>query len=131
MTKTARRLEREAALKELYRLEYDSESKVRLCGEYACRLIDGVREQRQELDKLIKKRLKKSWPFKRIALMDVLIMRIAIYEILEVEEVDAAISINEALELVREFSEEKSVAFVNGVLDGVGKEAAGGGPLRS
>jgi len=123
MPKTKRRLARETALKELYRLEYDPEGKSLVRREYARQLIDGVRERHAEFDKMIKARLKKEWPFSRIALIDVLIMRIAIFEITVMAEMDAAVAINEALEMVRDFSEEGSVAFVNGVLDSVAKEA--------
>ena len=119
MDKSARRLEREAALKELYRLEYEPEGRVRLRKEYARKLCDGVREKVSEHDAKIKGRLKAGWPFERLSKMDVLIMRIAIFEMSQ--GLDPAVAINEALELVRGYSEEKSVAFVNGVLDSVAK----------
>ncbi len=122
MPKTKRRLQRESALKELYRLEHTANGKVRLRKAYAKRLAGGVLAKQADIDKLVKARLGKGWDFARLARVDILILRIAVYELMECAEVSAATVINEALELTREFSEEKAVSFVNGVLDGVAKQ---------
>ena len=120
--KTKRRTERESALKELYRLEHTPKGKVRLRRAYAKRLALGVVERQEEIDGLIRSRLGKGWQFSRLARMDTLIMRLAVYELLACAEVSTATVIDEALDITREYSEEKSVAFVNGVLDAVAKD---------
>lgn len=57
----------------------------------------------------------------RISKVDLAILRLASWEILKLSELDAAISINEAVELARSFSGEESASYVNGVLDKVAK----------
>ena len=61
------------------------------------------------------------WRLGRMALVDRLILRLAVYELLEERATPAPVVINEALELARTFSADESVGFVNGVLDGVRK----------
>jgi len=61
------------------------------------------------------------WRLGRMALVDRLILRLAVYELLEERATPPAVVINEALELARTFSADESVGFVNGVLDGVRK----------
>ena len=53
-----------------------------------------------------------------------LILRLAVFELLETPETPRSVVINEALELARTFSTEAAVKFINGVLDGVGREIA-------
>ena len=71
------------------------------------------------------------WRVERLAVIDRLILRMAIWEMREHPEEAPAIVINEALELARTFSSDESVAFVNGVLDGVRKTLVGLGPQAS
>ncbi|MFL2433678.1 MAG: transcription antitermination factor NusB [Vicinamibacterales bacterium] len=59
-----------------------------------------------------------NWRLSRMAIIDRLIIRMAVYELLE-KETPAAVVIDEALELAKTFSGDGSVGFVNGVLDGV------------
>jgi N utilization substance protein B len=68
------------------------------------------------------------WRPERLALVDRLILRLAAYELLYGGETPAPVVIDEALELARTFSTEESVAFVNGVLDGLRKRVAGPHP---
>jgi N utilization substance protein B len=68
-----------------------------------------------------------------MAAVDRNIMRVAVYEMLAVADIPAAVSINEAVELTKQLGDEKSPRFVNGILDRVRKELqrpahdAGGG----
>ncbi len=57
----------------------------------------------------------------RLSKVDLAILRLASWEILKVPEIDAAVSINEAIDLARSFSGEESASFVNGVLDQISK----------
>ena len=61
----------------------------------------------------------KNWSWERIARIDRLILRLALAEMLYIEEIPVRVSINEAIELAKSYSTDKSYAFVNGVLDGV------------
>ncbi len=59
------------------------------------------------------------WRLSRMAVVDRLIMRLAVHEMLDRPETPRSVVINEALELARTYSTEEAVAFINGVLDGV------------
>ena len=56
------------------------------------------------------------WPIDQIALVDLIIMRMGIYELLFTDEVPPKVAINEAVELAKAFGGENSSKFVNGVL---------------
>ena len=62
-----------------------------------------------------------------MAVIDRLVLRVAVCELLTHPETPPKVVINEALELARTFSGDESVAFVNGVLDAVRKALADGG----
>lgn len=81
-------------------------------------LIRGVVAQRDQLDEHIKKHAK-NWELNRIAAVDRNIMRLAIYEMLNREDIPPAVSINEAVEIAKKFSTQDSGKFVNGILDKV------------
>ena len=82
-------------------------------GDYAAQ--QGL-EDKAEIDEAISAHLKKGWPISRLNKTDLILMRIAVYEIKFVEEVPNKVSLNEALELSKEFSDETSRRFINGVL---------------
>ena len=62
------------------------------------------------------------WRPERMAVLDRLILRMAVCELLRDPEMPPAVVINEALELARTFSTEDAVRFINGMLDGVRKK---------
>ena len=62
-----------------------------------------------------------NWRLERMAVIDRLVLRLAVGELLAHPETPPKVVINEALELARTFSGDESVAFVNGVLDAVRK----------
>jgi transcription antitermination protein NusB len=63
----------------------------------------------------------RNWRVERMAVIDRLVLRLAICELLTHPETPAKVVINEAIELARTFSGDEAVPFVNGVLDGVRK----------
>ena len=83
-----------------------------------------------EIDKLIISR-SKNWDFDRITLIDKLILRMALAEMMYVDEVPPKVSIAEGVEIAKQFSTEDSSSFINGILDSVyneiikGKEKTG------
>jgi len=60
-----------------------------------------------------------NWEFSRIAILDRLILRIAICEFVYFEDIPAKVSISEAIEIAKKFSTKDSGAFVNGILDAI------------
>jgi transcription antitermination factor NusB len=84
--------------------------------DYARTLVTGVLENKQELDSRITE-VTDNWKLERIAAVDRAILRLGLYELLEMSEVPPKVIINEAVELAKKFSTEKSGGFVNGVLD--------------
>ena len=83
---------------------------------YAEALVKGVGEQCDVLDGYIRD-ASENWAVERMPIVDKCILRIAVYEMLNVDEVPAAVSINEAVVLAKEFGgEDDSHRFVNGVL---------------
>jgi len=75
-------------------------------------------ENASEFDDLIKKKAA-NWDFSRIAILDKLILRMAICEFLYFDDIPPKVSIDEAIEIAKKFSTEKSGGFVNGILDAV------------
>jgi transcription antitermination protein NusB len=79
-------------------------------------LIHGVIEHQEELDAKIKG-LVHNWDFSRIAKVDLAILRISMYEMIYRKDIPPIVSINEAIDLSKEFSNADSKRFINGVLD--------------
>ena len=63
----------------------------------------------------------KNWKIHRMPIVDLSILRLATYEILFIDEIDAATSINEAVEIAKSYSTQNSPKFINGVLDNIRK----------
>ena len=93
---------------------------------YLDTLVGGVCAKKDELDKVIEKHLKNNWHINRISKMDLVILRIAIFEMTYVTDVPAAVALNEAIELAKTFSDDRSRKFVNGGLSNVLKELEAG-----
>lgn len=86
-------------------------------------LTSGVTEHQTVIDAKIEENLA-NWSMKRLAKTDLMILRIAIFEMLYVTDVPAKVALNEALEITKLYSDEKSRKFVNGVLAKVADELA-------
>lgn len=86
-------------------------------------LLKGVIDKKTDLDTIITKAAP-DWPIDKISLIDRNILRIGLYELLfsDRKEVPAKVAINEAIELAKSYSGEKSGGFVNGVLGTIYKE---------
>ena len=82
---------------------------------FVWRLVNGVQEYRQELDRIIED-LATDWPLEQMAIVDRNILRIAIYEITVDKQAPVKVAINEAVELAKLFGSDSSRRFVNGVL---------------
>lgn len=82
---------------------------------YLNELVDGVLDHQSEIDMEITKYLRKNWNIGRLNKTDLIILRIAIFEI-KYSDVASKIAVNEAVELAKEFSDDKSYKFVNAIL---------------
>ena len=79
-------------------------------------LVAGVEANRPRIDELIAGAAE-HWKLPRLARVDLNLLRLATYELLERREIPVPVAINEAIEIARRFGSEDSAAFVNGVLD--------------
>ena len=84
-------------------------------AEYIRRLVKGVEEHAAELDGYIAK-YAKGWSFSRIPLVASAIMRVAMYEILYMQDVPNSAAINEAVEIAKKYETPETVKFINGIL---------------
>lgn len=78
-------------------------------------LVEGTQEHLQEIDELLMKHIE-NWTIDRIAKVDLVVLRLAVFELLYGHDVDIATILDEAVELAKEFSTDASGKFVNGVL---------------
>ncbi|MCQ2011479.1 MAG: transcription antitermination factor NusB [Sporolactobacillus sp.] len=85
------------------------------------RLLDQTLKNEEDIDQLISKHLQ-NWSLDRIGNIDKTILRIAVCEILYFDDIPITVSVNEAIELCKIYSDEQTRKFVNGVLSGISKE---------
>ena len=93
-------------------------------NEYVRTAYFGVREHIEELDELIGRHAH-GWKTNRISKVSRSILRLATYEMLYCEDIPSSVSINEGVELCKQFDEEKAKPFVNGVLNAIKEEIEG------
>lgn len=136
--KAPRRLERSYAFKVLYGLCFapaPSENALREAflrtpdkpdnmdedGGYAWRLVYNVWKHQESLDKAISS-FSQNWRVERLGKIEAALLRIAFWELMQKNpDVPPKVSINEAVELSKQYSDEKSRGFVNGILDAAAK----------
>ncbi len=131
----ARRKAREHAFQFLFQLDFDQDNpqeKIELFWqehpclpqqqEFAAELVWGTIEQLSIIDRHISKQAI-NWRLERMAVVDRNILRLATYEILFREDIPPKVSINEALEIAKKYSDTKSAKFINGILDKIAGES--------
>ncbi|HHJ53269.1 MAG TPA: transcription antitermination factor NusB [Caldithrix abyssi] len=136
-----RRKEREFALQILFALEFNPEAQwielVERLDEkrkkyntpFARELIKNCVTHLDEIDAYIKQQLL-NWDYNRVAVVDKVLLRMAVAEFLFFETVPPEASINEAIEISKEYSTERSGKFINGILDAILKKLKSEGKLR-
>jgi len=97
----------------------------RQAKEFAGRLVEGVCLHREELDRMIRE-ASLNWRLERMTRVDRNILRLAVFEIIFLEDIPPSVSIDEAVELGKLYGSTDSGAFINGVLDRI-VNAAGEG----
>ncbi len=88
--------------------------------DFANGLVNGTVSRVAEIDALLAAHAQ-NWRVERMAVLDRLVLRLAVYEMLTASDTPAKVVINEALELTRAFTGDEAVGFVNGILDAVRK----------
>ncbi|WP_345802529.1 transcription antitermination factor NusB [Microbacterium sp. AZCO] len=89
---------------------------------YAREIVDGVIDNRDAIDEQITT-FAKDWSLARMPAVDRALLRIGVWELLYNDEVPAAVAIDEAVELAKEFSTDDSGSFVHGVLARISRAA--------
>jgi N utilization substance protein B len=131
---TKRRKSREFALQALYQLDITKQDVIKALAQFQDhfsgneerddfmeRLVRGVLEHCQEIDRLIEK-YSENWRLDRMNIIDRAILRMATFELLFCEEIPPKATLNEAIELGKRFGSEDSGSFINGILDRIQNE---------
>lgn len=112
--KTIKKFEQDkGAFQPLLPMFKDEDDKV-----FAQKLLRGSIENRQEYKDIIEQNTK-NWELDRIAFMDTLIMEVALSEIKDFPTIPVNVSLNEYIEIAKNYSTEKSGTFINGILDNI------------
>ena len=129
-----RRQARELALQALFFLDMDKKNPEKdnleaFCANYQeeltesvqpffMELVQGVLGNKSRIDTLIQKH-SKNWKLSRMPAVDRNILRIAAFELLKKEDIPPTVTINEAIEIAKEFGADESGGFVNGILESI------------
>ena len=127
--KGTRRKGRELALQALYQIEMTGDASAAAVDlflrhfegnpgakEFARRLVSGAVSQRAAIDRLIDQ-CTENWKLGRLAKVDLVILRMATYELVFCPDIPSAVSLDEAIEIGKRFGSAESAPFINGVLD--------------
>ena len=129
--KHPRRLGREGVFQGLYALEISSEPKEKVLTDILNRYSFNIKSQAFVSDLFFKTVENKTWLEKviirhleinRIALLDKLILQMAISELYFMDDVPPKVTLSEAIEIAKRYSTDESSSFVNGILNAVYKE---------
>ncbi len=125
----SRRKAREIALQVLYQidvLKVDAKEAIQLfwsnfevseeAREFSSKLIEGTSNHREEIDKLIDS-CSENWSLGRMAKVDRNILRMSTYELLYCHDIPYKVTLNEAIDLGKNYGSENSGSFINGILD--------------
>ena len=105
-----------ANLKDDLKVFFEGQEKPRDYYAFGEELIDGVVGNQAGIDAQIRV-LAQNWEFERIAKIDLAILRIAMFEMLHRKDIPPVVSINEAVDISKQFSNADSKRFINGILD--------------
>ena len=82
----------------------------------------GALAKKDEIDKMIEDSMTFGWKLERISKVALAVLRMAVFEILYIEDVPEKVAINEAVEIDKKYDEPDNSAFVNGILGGIIKK---------
>jgi N utilization substance protein B len=131
--KSTRRKGRELALQALYQIEITGDTSVNAvelflrhfegnakAKDFARRLVSGVVSQTPGIDEAIEQ-CTENWKLARLAKVDLVILRMATYELIFCPDIPAPVSLDEAIEIGKRFGSADSANFINGVLDQIAR----------
>jgi N utilization substance protein B len=129
----SRKIAREVTMQAMYQIELNGlqsfeevqgfiiDSSIRASEDaYVKQMIDLCLEHKETIDEEIAKHLK-NWTIDRISKVDLSILRLALIEIRHMEDIPESVSINEAVNLAKKFSDEEASKYINGVLGSIVK----------
>ncbi len=87
---------------------------------FAGLITSGTIENTELIDSTIKNHLD-NWDFSRISKVDLAVLRISVYSLLFQKDIPASVTIDEAIDIVKEYGNDDSYRFINGVLDAIRK----------
>lgn len=117
IVKTIKRFSEESKNEQPLLEMFDSESELNFAKELLQKSLDGADTYRGMVEAHLK-----NWDMSRVAYMDQILLQTALAEILEFPSIALQVSLNEYLELAKEYSTEKSYAFINGILEEIIKD---------
>ncbi len=127
-----RHQQRERALSLLYEAELKGDGPLEVLealpvppDDYVCTLLRGAVTTRDEADRRIAA-ASVGWPLDRLAVIDRIVLRLAVAELLDPKGPPLAVVIDEAVELVKTYSTDESGAFVNGILSTIAADVRPG-----
>lgn len=146
-TKVPRRQERIFAFKVLYGLSFstietveqletifltspDRPEAIVMASGFSWNIVAGVWKTQDMLDKVISS-FSDNWRIERMGKVELALLRIAIFELLHCPTIPEKVILNEAIELSKQFGDDKSRGFVNGILDAAVNELESGNLKRS
>ncbi|HZA55380.1 MAG TPA: transcription antitermination factor NusB [Candidatus Udaeobacter sp.] len=131
----SRRKGRELALQALYQIEMTGDASGAAVDrflnhfegsaqakEFARRLVSGVISQQTQIDRLIEQSTE-HWKLMRLAKVDLMILRMATFELVFCPDIPLQVSLDEAIEIGKRFGTTDSATFINGVLDHVARSS--------
>jgi len=96
---------------------------------FANNLLQTAIEKKAYSEEVIKPKLN-NWEMERIAVIDMILLRLGVCELLYFDTIPTKVTINEYIDLAKEYSTEQSGQFVNGILDNIHKELVGSGKIQ-
>lgn len=97
--------------------------------EFSTKLVNSVLANRKALDEKISERVN-NWEMDRIALIDRILLRIGIAELFYFSDIPPKVSINEVIEIAKDYSTSNSGKFINGILDAILTDLKNSGKLN-
>ena len=96
---------------------------------FATELLQTAIDKKGYTEEVIKPKLK-NWDMERIAVIDMILLRLGVCELMYFDTIPTKVTINEYIDLAKDYSTEQSGHFVNGILDNIHKELVGAGKIQ-
>jgi transcription antitermination protein NusB len=115
-------MSKDALIKSFDNFWTEEEFEIERQDSYAWTLVEGVFDNHDSIDEIITLH-SQHWKLNRIAKVELTILRLCLFEMLFCPDIPLKVAMNEAIELAKDFGDDNSKTFVNGVLDAAAKGA--------